>query len=292
MSKILVTGATGKLGKGIIKHLLKKGVLPNNITALVRSEISGERLKEFGINLCIGSYEDLDSLTEAFKGIDKLMFISSPDFDNTLRISQHANVVLAARNAKVGHIVYTGIAFAESMDVADLQYVHLATENMIKTTNIPYTFLRNGFYLENLLENILSSALAQGKLVTAAGEGRFNFVFRDDLSLCAAVVLTEENHINKSYELANSTTASFDELAVIISCVYEKKVKHVSLSPELALTQIISGGEIEPIAAFNVYGLYLPIAQGQFDKTSNDLENLIHDKCTPVLDAVKILKEK
>ncbi|MDF2871464.1 MAG: hypothetical protein K0R05_3039 [Anaerocolumna sp.] len=287
MSKILVTGATGHLGSGIINHLLEKGVNAADITALVRSEKGAEKLKEKGIETRIGSYEDASALTEAFKGIGTLMFVSSPDFDNTLRINQHANVVLAARNAGITRIVYTGIAFAETMNVAGLQYVHLATENMIKTTDIPYTFLRNGFYLENIFGNTLAAAVKSGVLVTAADNGKYNFALRDDLAIAAAVVLTESGHENKAYELVNSSLRTFEDYVTILSQLTGKSIKHESLSPEEAVSRLVKEGEIEPVASFNVYGLYLPIVQGQFSKESSALEQLIGRKPTSLEDALK-----
>lgn len=290
MSKIMVTGASGHLGGGIIHHLLEKGTSPSDIIALVRSEQSAKRLQDLNINIKVASYDDISSLESAFEGVEKLMFVSSPDFDNTLRIQQHANVVLAARNAKVAHIVYTGISFAETMNVAGLQYVHLATENMIKTTDIPYTFLRNGFYLENIIGGISSAALKSGKLITATKDAKFNFVLRDDLALAAAVVLSEDGHENKTYDLVNTTSTSFDEFASILSGVYEKEIVHQPLSPDEALKELVAEGAIEGIAAFNVYGLYLPIQQGQFSQTSNVLEQLIKKKLTTVSEAVNLLK--
>jgi len=287
MAKIIVTGATGNLGGGIVHHLLEKGVLAEDITVLVRGQESGEKLKNLGVTIKIGDYDDANSLRNAFEGIDKLMFVSSPDFDNTLRIRQHASVVEAARNSKVSQIVYTGIAYAEEMDVVGLQNVHLATEYMIKTTGIPYTFLRNGFYLENIMGEVVKKAVLTGELVTAAADGKFNFVLRDDLALAAATVLIENGHENKTYNLANSSSVSFDEYTKIISSVYSKEVKHINLAPDEAIKKLISIGEIEAVAGFNVYGMYVPIANGQFSKVSNDLENLIGRKTTSIEDSLK-----
>lgn len=287
MDKIIVTGATGNLGGGIVRHLLEKGVVADNIAVLVRYQESGEKLKNLGVTIKIGDYDDPDSLKSAFEGIDKLMFVSSPDFDNTLRIRQHASVVEAARNAKVSQIVYTGIAYAEEMNVVGLENVHLATEYMIKTTGIPYTFVRNAFYLENIMGEVIKKAISTGELVTAAADGKFNFVLRDDLALAAATVLAEDGHENKTYNLANSSSVSFDEYANIISKVYSKEVKHINLAPDEAIKKLISIGEIEAVAGFNVYGMYVPIANGQFSKVSNDLEDLIKRKTTSIEDVLK-----
>ncbi|MBU3177552.1 SDR family oxidoreductase [Clostridium estertheticum] len=287
MAKIIVTGATGNLGGGIIRHLLEKGMAAKNIVALVRGQEGRGNLEKLGVTIKIGDYNNPDSLRNAFEGMDKLMFVSSPDFDNTLRIRQHASAVEAARNAKVSQIIYTSFAYAEEMNGLGLENVHLATEYMIKTTGIPYTFLRNGFYLENVMGDLLKKAVSTGELVTAAADGKFNFVLRDDLALAAATVLAEDGHENKTYNLVNSSAVSFDEYANIISNIYSKEVKHINLAPNEAVKRLIAMGENEAIAGFNVYGIYVPIAKRQFSKVSNELESLIGRKCTSIQNALK-----
>ncbi|MBU3198372.1 SDR family oxidoreductase [Clostridium estertheticum] len=287
MAKIIVTGATGNLGGGIIRHLLEKGMAAKDIVALVRGQEGRGNLEKLGVTIKIGDYNNPDSLRNAFEGMDKLMFVSSPDFDNTLRIRQHASAVEAARNAKVSQIIYTSLAYAEEMNGLGLENVHLATEYMIKTTGIPYTFLRNGFYLENVMGDLLKKAVSTGELVTATADGKFNFVLRDDLALAAATVLAEDGHENKTYNLVNSSAVSFDEYANIISNIYSKEVKHINLAPNEAVKRLIAMGENEAIAGFNVYGIYVPIAKGQFSKVSNELESLIGRKCTSIQNALK-----
>lgn len=293
MAKIIVTGATGNLGGGIINHLLEKGVAASDITALVRKEDQGagyNKVKDLGVNIRVGSYDDPASLANAFDGMDKLMFVSSPDYDNTLRIKQHANVVYAARNAKVSQIVYTSFAYAQEMNAGGLEFVHQATENMIKTTNITYTFLRNGFYFENILGSTLDIALKTGEYITASGTEKFNFVYRDDLALAGAVVLTEDGHDNVSYDLVNSKGITFDEFVEVLSSVYGKEIKHVNLEPDKAIAKYVELGEVPAIASFNVFGVFLPIGLGQFSKTSDVLEKLIGRKCTSVKEVVEKLK--
>lgn len=114
----------------------------------MRNVEKASTLADQGVEVRHGDYNQPESLQKAFAGVSKLLFISGPDSDNTLRIVQHANVVKAARDAGVKHIAYTGYAFAESL--IPLAYVHLATEYAIRTTNTPYTFLRNALYTDFL----------------------------------------------------------------------------------------------------------------------------------------------
>src|SRR5688572_7812207 len=104
---ILITGATGQLGKSTIELLLKK--LPaNKIAALARDKNKAAGLKAKGIDVRPGNYDDKASLVAAFQGIDKLFFISGNDV--AIRQKQHENVIKAAKEAGIKHIVYTSFA--------------------------------------------------------------------------------------------------------------------------------------------------------------------------------------
>lgn len=191
MEKWVITGATGHLGGLTIRHLLDLVVAPSDIAAVVRDsgKAKTSALADQGIEIRRGDYDDPPSLVEAFRGASRLLFVSAPSHDNTLRIRQHAHVVKAARNAGVGHIVYTSIAFSEKLTIG-VENVHLATEYMIKTTSIPYTFLRNAFYLDSLINERLHQFIEKGEIINAAGNGKLNLVTRNNLALAAAKVLT------------------------------------------------------------------------------------------------------
>ena len=172
MGQIVVTGATGQFGGLAIRHLLSLGAVASNITGIVRSTEKGDVLKALGVQIVYADYDDLLSLNQAFAGASKLLFVSGSTMDDIQRIRQHANVVDAARSAGVNHIVYTSTAFAESMENG-LAKVHLATEFMIRATNIPFTFLRNATYMEALVNQNIKNNIAQGELVTSAPTGLY-----------------------------------------------------------------------------------------------------------------------
>ncbi|QAV27680.1 NAD(P)-dependent oxidoreductase [Neobacillus thermocopriae] len=280
---IVVTGATGQLGGLVIQHLLKK-VPASQIIAIARNVEKASALADQGVEVRHGDYDDSESLEKAFAGAAKLLFISSPDTDNTLRIVQHANVVKAARDAGVKHIAYTGYAFAEEAKLP-LAYVHLATEYAIRTTNIPYTFLRNALYTELFVNEGLRASVESGALVTNAGNGIINSVTRNDLALAAATVLTEEGHENKTYNLVSNQPWSFDDLAQILSEVSGKKVVHQPVSFEEEKNILVNAGLPEPIAELTAV-IYDAVSKGETSKTSDDLQKLI-GSLTPLKETVK-----
>lgn len=280
---IVVTGATGLLGGLVIENLLKK-VPASQIVASVRNPEKAAPLAARGVEVRRGDYMDPESLKSAFAGATKLLFIPSPDSDDTLRILQHANVVNAAKAAGVKHIIYPGYAFAETSKIP-LAWVHLSTEYAIRTTQIPFTFLRNPLYTDVFVNPGLHAAVAQGALVTNTGNGRLNTVTREDLARATAAVLVEEGHENQVYNLVSDQTWSFDDLAGILSEITGKQVVHQAVSFEEAKASFLSAGLPEPVAAM-VAGIYGAVAMGETAATSGDLKKLIGEQ-TPLKESVR-----
>ncbi|HUC91138.1 MAG TPA: SDR family oxidoreductase [Paenibacillus sp.] len=281
---IYVTGATGELGSLVITHLLKQ-MSASRITAIVRNVEKASSLAERGIEVRYGDYSDPASLAKAFAGASRLLFVSSPDSDDTNRIVQHANVVKAAKEAGVGHIAYTSFAFAEQSAIP-LAHVHLATEHAIRTTGIPYTFLRNSLYTEVFVNPALHASVEHGAVVTNTGTGTLNTATRNDLAAAAAEVLAGEGHENKTYTLVSDQTWSFDELARIMSEITGKPIVHRAVSfAEQKSMLIHDAGLPEPVAGM-IAGIYQAVAEGETSKTSGDLRSLIGTPA-PLKDTVK-----
>ncbi|WP_314000872.1 SDR family oxidoreductase [uncultured Paenibacillus sp.] len=281
---IYVTGATGELGSLVITHLLKQ-MSASRITAIVRNVEKASSLAERGIEVRYGDYSDPASLAKAFAGASRLLFVSSSDSDDTNRIVQHANVVKAAKEAGVGHIAYTSFAFAEQSAIP-LAHVHLATEHAIRTTGIPYTFLRNSLYTEVFVNPALHASVEHGAVVTNTGTGTLNTATRNDLAAAAAEVLAGEGHENKTYTLVSDQTWSFDELARIMSEITGKPIVHRAVSfAEQKSMLIHDAGLPEPVAGM-IAGIYQAVAEGETSKTSGDLRSLIGTPA-PLKDTVK-----
>ena len=288
MSKIMITGATGKLGGWTIEHLLnKKGVLANQIVALVRDKNKAEHLAEKGIELRVGSYDDPNSLNSALQGISKLLFISSAELDNGKRLDQNHNVVMAAKAANVEYIAFVGVADPD-LRIYGLEDVDMATEHAICAVGIPYTFLRNSTYLDEITLN-LKSAAKTGDLVSSTNGEKFNWVLRKDLALANATVLTEEGHKNKTYELIRSKSISFPEIASLLSHSLQKEITLKELPSDLAIESLKEAGANDIHAFFLISTFHKAIADEKFLTTSTDLENLLGDQLTPLDKSIELL---
>ncbi len=283
--KIIVTGVTGQLGGLVIQHLLKKAPT-NQIVAVARNLEKASALVGFDIEVRQGDYNNPESLHHAFVDGTKLLFISSSETDDPLRVVQHANVVKAARDAGIKQIAYTSFAFAEDNPFA---LVHMATEYAIRTTNIPYTFLRNGGYTEFFINSSLKANVENGTIITNADKGKVNSVTRSDLALAAATVLTEDGHENKAYNLVSNSPWSFDDLAEILSEVSGKSVVHQSVSFEEEKNILVRAGMPESYARTTAF-IYNTVAEGRMARTSDDLQKLIGFQTTIKENVIKALQ--
>ncbi|PKQ60642.1 NAD(P)-dependent oxidoreductase [Labilibaculum manganireducens] len=226
MEKILVTGATGHLGNIVVENLLKK-VSAGQISILVRDEAKAQALKAKGVTVNIGSYQDIHSLNNAMKGIDKVLLISSSDFND--RIGQHKNVVDAAKQAGVKQILYTGVTLKD-IAVSPLQPLlqdHFQTEDYIKESGLSFTFLQNSLYAEVIPMFVGEDVLKTG-IFFPAGEGKVPFAVRKDLGEAIAIILASEGHENKTYHLTASKTYSFADIAAELTSLSGKKVNYTS----------------------------------------------------------------
>ena len=276
MNKILVTGATGNLGHEVINVLLQK-TNPANIVALVRDPQNEKALslKAKGVEIRKGDYNDFSSLVNAFKGIDKLYFISSNDLGD--RSPQHKNVVNAAKETSIKHVVYTSFQrrnSTETSPIALIALAHVKTEQWLKEAGLTYTILKHNMYLDMLPMFLGEQLLETGVAYLPAGDGKVAFTLRTDMAELGAVVLTTAGHENKTYNVSNTTATSIGEIASIISNISGKQITYVSPSHEKYTKTLVDAGvPAEFVALFA--SLAEGFKEGEFDETSKEIETLI-----------------
>lgn len=278
---IVVTGASGQLGRLTIASLLERGVAAGEITATARDVERVKDLGEKGVVVRAADYADPASLHAAFRGAERVLLVSGhPGSD---RVAEHRNVLEAARDAGVGLLAYTSIVNADTsgMIVAE---DHAATETLIADSGVPFVFLRNSWYHENYTARI-PAFLQHGSVIGGAGDGRVSGAARVDYAQAAAEVLTGQGHAHQVYELGGDPAYTLAELAAEISGQSGADVRYVDV-PEAAHTRALTDG-----------GLPLPLAQlladadqgirrGGLYTDSGDLVRLIGRSTIPLADAV------
>lgn len=267
--KLLVTGATGMLGTKVIQALLER-VSVEEIAVSVRNPDKAATLKEKGIEVRVADYEDPASLEKAFQGIDKLLLISSQGDDET-RIRQHTNVIYASEKNGVRHLIYTSTSKPENSTLPVAE-VHRQTEQLILDSGIPYTFLRNNWYIENEI-GIVKNVLAGSPVLTSAGDGRVGWVPRVDYAEAAAEVLSTEGHENKVYELTGEPS-TYADIAQCLTEILNRRVFVRNVDDRTYQEVLMANGTPEIMAEFAAE-VQQSIRNGDLDVESNDLSHLI-----------------
>ncbi|MCX5170855.1 SDR family oxidoreductase [Streptomyces antibioticus] len=276
---IVVTGATGHLGRHVVEQLLEK-VPAREITAVVRDEAKAADLAARGVTLAVADYNTPETFDGLFAAGDKVLLISGNEFDKG-RPQQHQVVIDAAKAAGVALLAYTSAPGTLTAALAD---DHRATERALTASGVPYTLLRNGWYHENYTEQ-LAPVLEHDAVVSAAGEGRISSASRADYAAAAVAVLTGEGHENRTYELGGDEAWSLTEYAAELSRQTGREIVHTPVSTE-ALTGILTGAGLpEPFAAV-LAGVDASIEKGELVVTGGDLSRLIGRPTTPVTEAI------
>lgn len=274
--KILVTGATGKLGSKVVESLLKT-IPARELTVSVRNPEKAEGLRRRGVEVRHGDFDKPETLENAFKGIDRLLIISA-DGDNETRIRQHTNAVKAADQAGVKFIAYTSLANAtESKNI--MAPPHNATEAAIIKTGIPYSFLRNNWYLENEIGSI-QGAITGAPWVTSAGDGKVGWALQQDYADAAAAVLVGSGHENTVYELSGPLLTQ-EELASALGNVLGKEVPVQQVSDE-KYAEIMKGLGLPEFVIPIVVGIQESIRNGSLEVESNDFKKILGRPVAPI----------
>ena len=272
---IVVTGATGHLGQHVIRLLLEK-VSAAEVAAVVRNPEKAAGIAAKGVQVRKADYGSPATLETALQGADKVLLISGSEVGQ--RAAQHQAVIDAAKKAGVKHLVYTSVLHAETTQMK-LAAEHQYTEKAIRALGIPYTFLRDGWYVENYTDH-LAAALAQGAVFGATNGGRIGAATRADFAAAAVAVLTGSGHENKAYELAGSSSFTLAEYAAEISRQSGKNVVHTNMPVE-AFEQALVGAGLPPGVAAVLADCDVAIARGELIDSSGDLERLIARPATP-----------
>ncbi|NEA68129.1 NAD(P)H-binding protein [Streptomyces sp. SID12488] len=275
---IVVTGATGHLGRHVVEQLLEK-VPADQITAVVRDADKASGFAARGVKIAVANYNEPETFDGVIAAGDKVLLISGNEFDKG-RVGQHKIVLDAAKAAGAALLAYTSAPGTLTAALAD---DHKGTEAAILESGITYSLLRNGWYNENYTEQ-LAVALEHG-VTQAAGEGRVASAARADYAAAAVAVLTGEGHENSTYELSGDTNWSFAEYAAEVSKQSGKDVAYNAVSVEVLIGILTGVGLPEGLATI-LAGVDASIAQGELAGTPGDLSRLTGRPTTPIAESI------
>lgn len=290
MSKILVTGASGNLGSLVINDLLARGVAASDIVAGSRDPAKLQSLTAKGVATARVDFDDAASLEKSLVGMDRLLIISTDELGTPgKRLEQHKAAVAAAKAAGVGRIFYTSLPQAESSAVS-FAPDHFGTEEAIKASGLPYTILRNNWYMENLFMS-LPAALASGQWFTSAADGKTAFIARADVARAIAAALAAPTAENSIYTLTGAEAFANSEIAAMVSEVTGKPLSVVNITDE----QLADG-----MAAHGVPAPFIPtlvsfdkaIREGDLGMVTGEAADLVAGKLTTLKEFLQANKAK
>ena len=275
---ILITGGTGTSGVPLLQQLSARGV---KFRALARTPAKIVSLRLPEIEIAQGDLADPPSLAAALAGVDRIFLEQRPD---PRQVDLQGNLVTAAKAAGVKHIVKFSAMGAATLSPARFLRWHGQTEDQIKASGIPWTFLRPTFFLQNLLG--LASMAKHGHIYQPAADGRAAFVDVRDIAAVAVKTLTEPGHEGKTYNLTGPEALSYHHVAAALTDVLRKEVQYVDVPPGAAKQGMLETGMPEWLAD-GINELFAMMAAGKFAIVSTAVADVARRPPTGLTQFVK-----
>jgi NAD(P)H dehydrogenase (quinone) len=259
--RVAVTAASGRLGSEVVKALL--ALIPSeNIIGLARTP---DKVKHLGIEIRPGDYNERDTLEESLQAVDAVLLVSGMDAPER-RITQHRNVIAAARGAGVKKIVYTSVQGAdEATDFSPIIRSNRQTEEDVRRSGLAWVIGRNGIYIEPDVE-YLETYKEAGGISNCAGDGRCGYTTRPELAYAYARLLTEEKHNGNTYNLHGEAITQY-ELADYLNGAFGTDLSYTPMTvEEYRLDRVAELGEFLGTV---ITGIYQGIRDGEADNPSH-----------------------
>jgi len=267
---IVITGASGKLARGVIETALER-IEPRDLILVTRTPEALAHYAERGARVRHGDFKDPSGLREAFAGGERMLLISAEEVG--ARVAQHHAAIDAGVAAGVGFIAYTSIVNPVARNPADAVPDHRATEQKLLESGIDWSFLRNSIYADLEAGN-LAAAQATGKLVTNAGGGRIAYVARADAATAAAAVITGGDHAGKAYDVTGPELLDAEGRASVFAEVIGRPIEVVHVDDEAFAAGVAEAAGL-PIEAGRLLASFGRAArEGQLEVLSDDFEQL------------------
>jgi NAD(P)H dehydrogenase (quinone) len=281
MTTYAVTGASGPFGHAAVTGLIESGVAPSDIVALVRTPSKVADLAEQGVQVRSADYSAPETLSTALAGVDALLLVSSSEVGQ--RVTQHTNVIDAAKAAGVSRIAYTSATRADTTELV-LAPEHKATEEALRASGVAFTILRNGWYIENYVGQV-EQYKATGEIVGAAGDGLVSGALRSEYAAAAVAALTQPGHENTVYELGGAPAFTMSDVAAALSAATGTTIVYRDVTPD-ELTAILEGVGLDAGTAGFVTALDVATKRGDLFVDSGDLQRLLGRESTPLAPAI------
>ncbi|SFJ91727.1 Uncharacterized conserved protein YbjT, contains NAD(P)-binding and DUF2867 domains [Paenibacillus sp. UNC496MF] len=280
---LIVTGANGRLGRGVVEQLLKR--LPAaQIGVSVRDVSQAQDLKERGVRVRHGDFIEAESLLNAFEGASQVLFVSTGMLGDA-GIRQHQTAIETAKKSGAARVLYTSHMGSSSTSYFPPMVHHGATEDLLKESGMRHTSLRNGFYASSLV-GLIGDAVNTGELIVPE-DGPIAWTTHSDLAQATAVILTEKNWDGPSPNLTASKAIDMEGVAAMVSDIIGRPIYRKVVTDEAYRAHLTAQGFPEARIAITL-GLFRASRNGDFAQTSNALADLIGRPPLTLYDFLKV----
>ncbi|MGW0410164.1 SDR family oxidoreductase [Streptomyces collinus] len=268
---IIVTGASGKLGRRTVEHLLER-VPADRVGVSVRDPRKAQHLADRGVRVRQGSFDDPASLVHAFEGAEQVLLVSLDRVGEEC-VAGHGTAIDAAAKAGVGRILYTSQMGAAHDSRFQACRDHARTEDMLRATGLPWTSLRNGFYASSALQ-FLEPARHTGEIALPA-DGPVAWTGHDDLAEATAAILAEEGRFEgPTPPLTGAEALDFGTVAEIASQATGRPFTRTVVPEGDFREQAVAHGAPASIADL-MLSIFAAARHGEFTAVDSTLAELI-----------------
>jgi NAD(P)H dehydrogenase (quinone) len=281
--KIGISGASGKLGAATVAEL--KSRAPG--AQLVGISRSPDKVGALGVEARFGDFDQPESLTKAFTGLDRLLIIPSSDMRPGVRATQGHEAIRRAADAGVEHIVFTSALGTRYAEVPHLWQSYFVPEQALMRTLKKWTILRMAYYAESFVDEVRMS-LARG-VHPSTSNAPVNFVWRDDVAAAAAGIVANEGHHGAIYQATGPAALDGEARARLVAKVTGKPFAFAAVSDAQYREGLAAAG-LPPFVIDAVLGIQDMWAKGGFDVTTGDVQRLAGRPPRSLEDALRSAK--
>ncbi len=266
MNEVLVTGATGNVGSGVVRELRGRGV---PVRAFVRDAAKATAMFGDGVEIVTGDFAHAASVRRAMDGVDAVFLACS---NQPCQVEFETGVIDAAREAGVRRIVKLSALGAEIGSPVAFWDWHGRIEEHLRASGVPAVVLRPAFSMANLLgwaDQIKQTA----SLFVPAARARIAMIDPGDVAAVAAAALTAKTHDGQTFTLTGPEPITFERVADELSAVAGRRVLFVAV-PDEAARQALVGRGVPEFAAVQVVTIMGLLRQGAQDITTGTVRAL------------------
>jgi uncharacterized protein YbjT (DUF2867 family) len=261
---ILITGASGNVGKEVLKQITQTGV---EVRAAFQS-VSKAAGASSGVEIVTVDYNQPETLRTALKAVERV-FLVGPPTPQLPALERKATEVIA--QSGVRHVVKLSAMGGRE---AIFPQQHAQSEDYIQSTGVPYTFLRPNGFMQNMVNYNAPTINAQSAFYGSEGDGRVSHIDIRDVAAVAVKALTEDGHVGKAYALTGPEALANKEIAQILSDEVRREIRFINLPPAQLKEALLSQGvpEWNADALLDLQRLY---REGKATTVTRDVEQIL-----------------